>query len=90
MFSGFGFAAPGKVFGEIVFNTGMTGYQEVVTDPSYHGQMVDLHLPHDRQLRGSRGHLQESGRVHSRAIVVREIKNTNWNRTCPVRLGRTG
>ena len=45
VFSGFGFAAPGKVFGEIVFNTGMTGYQEVTTDPSYHGQMVTFTYP---------------------------------------------
>src|SRR5690606_21844953 len=40
VFAGFGFAAQGRVLGEVVFNTSMTGYQEVVTDPSYHGQMV--------------------------------------------------
>ena len=82
VFSGFGFAAPGKIFGEIVFNTGMTGYQEVTTDPSYHGQMVTFTYPMIGNY-GAAGHLQESDRVHSRAIVVREIKNTNWNRTCP-------
>ena len=82
VFSGFGFASEGKVFGEIVFNTGMTGYQEVVTDPSYHGQMVTFTYPMIGNYGGSPV-LQESGRVHSKAIVVREIKNTNWNRTCP-------
>ena len=82
VFSGFGFASEGKVFGEIVFNTGMTCYQEVVTDPSYHGQIVTFTYPMIGNYGGSPV-LQESGRVHSKAIVVREVKNTNWNRTCP-------
>jgi carbamoyl-phosphate synthase small subunit len=82
VYSGHGFGACGEVFGEIVFNTGMTGYQEVVTDPSYHGQMVTFTYP----LVGNYGvsaALQESGRVHSRAVVVREVKNTSYNATCP-------
>jgi len=37
-FPGFSFGASGTAFGEIVFNTGMTGYQEVITDPSYYGK----------------------------------------------------
>jgi len=81
-FTGFGFGAPGSIFGEIVFNTAMTGYQEVVTDPSYHGQLVTFTYP----LIGNYGaseHLLESDGVQSRAVVVREVKNTNWNRTCP-------
>lgn len=82
IFSGFGFAAPGKVFGEIVFNTGMTGYQEVTTDPSYYGQMVTFTYPMIGNY-GAADHLRESDKVHSRAIVVREVKNTNYNRTCP-------
>jgi len=41
-FPGFSFGALGTTFGEIVFNTGMTGYQEVITDPSYYGQILTL------------------------------------------------
>ncbi len=82
VFTGFGFGAEGAVFGEIVFNTGMTGYQEIVTDPSYHGQMVTFTYP----MLGNYGvseHNLESGQVRSRAVVVREVKNTNYNLTCP-------
>ena len=39
-FSGYSFGAKGTTIGEIVFNTGMTGYQEVITDPSYYGQIL--------------------------------------------------
>ena len=48
---GFGLGAPGKAVGEVCFNTAMTGYQEILTDPSYAGQIVDLHLPAYRQCR---------------------------------------
>ncbi|MGH2746390.1 MAG: glutamine-hydrolyzing carbamoyl-phosphate synthase small subunit [Actinomycetota bacterium] len=44
-FSGVGFGAPGTTTGEVCFNTGMTGYQEVLTDPSYHGQIVTMTAP---------------------------------------------
>ncbi len=46
VFEGEGFGAPGTAVGEVVFNTGMTGYQEVLTDPSYKGQMVAMTYPH--------------------------------------------
>jgi len=82
VYEGFGFAAPGRVFGEIVFNTGMTGYQEVLTDPSYHGQMVTFTYPMIGNY-GAADRLLESAEVRSRALVVREVKNTNYNRTCP-------
>src|SRR5918999_1183699 len=45
VFSGAGFGAPGTATGEICFNTSMTGYQEVLTDPSYHGQIVTMTAP---------------------------------------------
>jgi carbamoyl-phosphate synthase small subunit len=82
VFSGFGFGAEGRVVGEVVFNTSMSGYQEVVTDPSYHGQMVTFTYP----LIGNYGvseRLTESDTVHSRAVIVREVKNAAWNATCP-------
>ena len=84
VFPGFGFGAPGQIVGEAVFNTTMSGYQEVVTDPSYHGQMVTFTYP----MIGNYGvaeDLRESDYVHSRAIIVREAKNGKWNRTCPER-----
>src|SRR5437764_9577414 len=46
VFTGRGFGAPGERFGEVVFNTSMTGYQEVLTDPSYRGQIVAMTYPH--------------------------------------------
>ncbi|MEM9979601.1 MAG: carbamoyl-phosphate synthase domain-containing protein, partial [Cyanobacteria bacterium P01_D01_bin.2] len=45
VFQGRSFGATGTVIGEIVFNTGMTGYQEVLTDPSYRGQIVTFTYP---------------------------------------------
>jgi carbamoyl-phosphate synthase small subunit len=82
VFTGFGFGAQGSVLGEVVFNTGMTGYQEIVTDPSYHGQMVTFTYPMIGNY-GVADHLLESDEVHSKAIIVREVKNSAWNATCP-------
>lgn len=82
VFEGTGFACEGAVFGEIVFNTGMTGYQEVVTDPSYHGQMVVFTYPLIGNYGVSESHM-ESDRVWAKAVVTREAKNTSYNRTCP-------
>jgi carbamoyl-phosphate synthase small subunit len=79
---GFGFGARGRVLGEVVFNTSMTGYQEVVTDPSYHGQLVTFTYPLIGNY-GTSDRMLESDVVRSKAIVVREAKNTAWNRTCP-------
>src|SRR5947209_18286891 len=45
-FVGRSFGARGETFGEMVFNTALTGYQEVLTDPSYHGQIVAMTYPH--------------------------------------------
>lgn len=45
MFEGTSFGAEGETVGEVVFNTSMTGYQEVLTDPSYKGQMVVMTYP---------------------------------------------
>ncbi|OFW61021.1 MAG: carbamoyl phosphate synthase small subunit [Actinobacteria bacterium RBG_16_64_13] len=81
VFSGFGFGAEGRVLGEVVFNTSMSGYQEVVTDPSYHGQMVTFTYPMIGNY-GASDRLLESDKAHSRAIIVREAKNTAWNSTC--------
>ncbi|MBO11461.1 MAG: carbamoyl phosphate synthase small subunit [Planctomycetaceae bacterium] len=72
VFTGNGFGATGEVYGEVVFNTSMTGYQEILTDPSYFGQIVTMTYP----LIGNYGANEvdvESGRVALRGFVVREL-----------------
>ena len=78
-FRGRSWAAEGEVCGEIVFNTSMTGYQEVVTDPSYAGQIVCMTYP----LIGNYGVTEEdseSGRPWVEGFVVRESSRitSNW------------
>lgn len=78
-FEGYSFGHCGIVVGEVVFNTGMTGYQEILTDPSYAGQIVALTYP----LVGNYGiNLEdfESRRVQVSGFVVREVcrKPSNW------------
>jgi carbamoyl-phosphate synthase small subunit len=66
--------AEGRVTGEVVFNTAMTGYQESVTDPSYAGQIIVFTYP----LIGNYGvsaAAMESDRVHARGVVMRDAKN---------------
>ncbi|HVK93311.1 MAG TPA: carbamoyl-phosphate synthase domain-containing protein, partial [Noviherbaspirillum sp.] len=46
IFQGFSIGAPGQATGEVVFNTAMTGYQEILSDPSYSRQIVTLTYPH--------------------------------------------
>ena len=55
LFFGHGFGATGETVAELVFNTAMTGYQEIMTDPSYAGPSGDLHLPACRQHRHHAG-----------------------------------
>jgi carbamoyl-phosphate synthase small subunit len=72
VFTGRAFGARGEVDGEVVFNTSMTGYQEILTDPSYHGQIVAMTYP----LIGNYGvnaEDVESGRPWVRGFVVREL-----------------
>src|SRR5207248_3983083 len=68
---GAGFGADGETFGEMVFNTGMTGYQETLTDPSYCGQIVAMTAPHIGNT-GVNDEDPESGRVWVSGYVVRE------------------
>jgi carbamoyl-phosphate synthase small subunit len=72
VFTGRSFGAAGEAFGEVVFNTSMTGYQEVLTDPSYKGQIVTMTYP----LIGNYGinrDDQESQRPQVEGFVVREL-----------------
>lgn len=79
IFEGSSFGAAGEVIGELVFNTGMTGYQEVLTDPSYCGQIVTMTYP----LIGNYGvNVEdiESAKPQVKGFVVREMCKTpsNW------------
>ncbi|MBO0774802.1 MAG: glutamine-hydrolyzing carbamoyl-phosphate synthase small subunit [Actinobacteria bacterium] len=70
-FAGTGFGAAGETFGEMVFNTGMTGYQETLTDPSYARQIVAMTAPHIGNT-GVNDDDPESRRVWVSGFVVRE------------------
>ncbi|MEX2324892.1 MAG: glutamine-hydrolyzing carbamoyl-phosphate synthase small subunit [Nitriliruptoraceae bacterium] len=76
---GLGFGATGTVFGEAVFNTGMTGYQEVLTDPSYRRQIVIMTSPHIGNY-GMHPDDQESDRMQVAGFVVREAarRPSSW------------
>jgi carbamoyl-phosphate synthase small subunit len=78
VFTGRAFGAAGETFGEVVFNTSMTGYQEVLTDPSYKGQIVTMTYP----LIGNYGinaEDQESSRPQVEGFVVRELARVPSN-----------
>ncbi|GAA2280361.1 glutamine-hydrolyzing carbamoyl-phosphate synthase small subunit [Nonomuraea roseoviolacea subsp. roseoviolacea] len=78
-FRGTPYGAEGETFGEMVFNTGMTGYQETLTDPSYHRQIVAMTAPHIGNT-GVNDEDPESGRVWVAGYVVREPSRvvSNW------------
>ncbi|WP_345563761.1 glutamine-hydrolyzing carbamoyl-phosphate synthase small subunit [Nonomuraea rosea] len=79
VFHGSPYGAEGETFGEMVFNTGMTGYQETLTDPSYHRQIVAMTAPHIGNT-GVNDEDSESGRVWVAGYVVREPSRvvSNW------------
>jgi carbamoyl-phosphate synthase small subunit len=76
---GFGFGAMGETTGEIVFNTSLTGYQEILTDPSYHGQIITMTMPHIGNT-GCTPEDDESDRVWAAGLVVRSLSLvvSNW------------
>jgi carbamoyl-phosphate synthase small subunit len=76
---GTSFGAEGETFGEAVFNTGMAGYQEVLTDPSYAGQIVTMTSPHQGNY-GVNALDPESGRVQVAGFAVREASRraSSW------------
>jgi carbamoyl-phosphate synthase small subunit len=69
---GFSFGARGEAFGEVVFHTAMTGYQEILTDPSYRGQLIVMTYPLIGNYGVNRDDV-ESTRVHTGAFIVREL-----------------
>jgi carbamoyl-phosphate synthase small subunit len=78
-FHGHAFGADGETFGEMVFNTGMTGYQETLTDPSYCRQIVAMTAPHIGNT-GVNDEDPESSRIWVSGYVVRELSpvTSNW------------
>lgn len=79
IFEGYSFGSKGFVIGEIVFNTGMTGYQEVMTDPSYFGQIITFTYPEIGNT-GINFEDSESENNIVKAIIVRNYSNnlSNW------------
>lgn len=71
LFHGMSFGARGETMGEVCFNTGMTGYQEVLTDPSYCGQIVVMTYPHVGNYGVNREDV-ESSRIQVSGFVIRQ------------------
>ncbi|MES1945915.1 carbamoyl-phosphate synthase, small subunit [Salinisphaera sp. C84B14] len=79
LFHGRAIGALGTTVGEVVFNTAMTGYQEILTDPSYRQQMVTLTYPHIGNT-GANPEDVESDRVQAAGLIIREVPRaqSNW------------
>jgi carbamoyl-phosphate synthase small subunit len=79
IFKGKGFGAQGECYGEVVFNTSITGYQEIFTDPSYSGQIVVLTNPEIGNY-GTNDDDNEATRPHIEGLIVREFSriSSNW------------
>ena len=72
VFKGISIGATGQTVGEVVFNTSMTGYQEILTDPSYSGQMVTLTYPHIGNY-GVNDEDVESDRIHAVGLIIKDL-----------------
>ena len=78
IFRGLAIGAAGHAVGEVVFNTAITGYQEILTDPSYCRQIVTLTYPHIGNT-GANAEDVESSRVHAAGLVVRDLPVVHSN-----------
>ena len=85
LFRGEAIGADGQTVGEVVFNTAMTGYQEILTDPSYAQQIVTLTYPHIGNT-GTTALDAEADRVWSAGLVIRDLPliASNWRNTQPL------
>jgi len=72
IFPGFSIGAPGETTGEVVFNTALTGYQEIITDPSYCRQIVTLTYPHIGNV-GINAQDAESNQIHAAGLVIKDL-----------------
>ena len=78
VYTGISFGASGEVYGEVCFNTSMTGYQEILTDASYREQMVTLTYPHIGNV-GTNPQDAESDKVQLAGLIVREVPRPHSN-----------
>ena len=85
LFRGIAIGADGDTTGEVVFNTAMTGYQEILTDPSYSRQIVTLTYPHIGNT-GITSLDEESAQIHSAGLVIRDLPMlaSNWRQQQPL------
>ena len=92
-FIGISIGAPGQTCGEVVFNTALTGYQEILTDPSYCRQIVTLTYPHIGSY-GVNAEDVESDRVHAAGLIIKDLpilpSNFRMTETLPQYLQREG
>jgi len=79
IFQGTSVGAEGQTIGEVVFNTAMTGYQEILSDPSYCRQIVTLTYPHIGNT-GTTGEDMESSRIHASGLIIRDssMVTSSW------------
>jgi carbamoyl-phosphate synthase small subunit len=92
VFRGHGIGAAGQTVGEVVFNTAMTGYQEILTDPSYAGQIVTLTYPHIGNT-GTNAEDAESRKAYAAGLIIRDLPpSSNWRNQedLPTYLTRNG
>jgi carbamoyl-phosphate synthase small subunit len=82
LFRGVSIGIEGQISGEVVFNTAMTGYQEILTDPSYARQIVTLTYPHIGNV-GTNHEDEEAGEIHCSGLVIRDLpaRASNWRST---------
>jgi carbamoyl-phosphate synthase small subunit len=85
IFRGVAIGTTGQSTGEVVFNTSMTGYQEILTDPSYAHQIVTLTYPHIGNT-GTNSEDEESAHIWSAGLVIRDLPlmASNWRNTQPL------
>ncbi len=79
IFEGLGFGASGTAWGELVFNTSLAGYQEILTDPSYAGQIITMTAPEIGNY-GTNGDDMESRQIFARGLVIRHLSGifSSW------------
>ena len=75
VFHGVSVGAPGRTLGEVVFNTAMSGYQEILTDPSYYRQIVTLTYPHIGNV-GTNSDDFESTKIYAAGLIIRDLSST--------------
>jgi len=81
VFQGISIGRAGQSVGEVVFNTAMTGYQEILSDPSYARQIITLTYPHIGNT-GTNAEDMESSRVHAAGLVIRDLPRVVSNFRC--------